>query len=280
MASSFEPTLIVERLDGTKYDLGQEGIRVISFDPPSSAYQHTYTQVGHYGVKRTNTVMQQVVLPLTFDVYAENNYDYELQRLKVMQIFDSQTEFFIYSVRMPYLRWRVVAQPFNYPRLGNYWKAKSVSINLDCPAGFAETSVMSDKLLGDELLHLGFQMDIDNEALPQYQFSNISNFNFENIGRIPLLADEKPVVIRFKGNAPNGLALINHTTNQKFQYFKPLTKSNTLELNGLIPIVDGKQKLGNGNSSRSYLDFKVGKNSIELIGASDFNISFETRFYF
>ncbi|WP_371190388.1 phage tail domain-containing protein [Weissella viridescens] len=280
MASSFEPTLIVERLDGTKYDLGHEGIRVISFDPPSPAYQHTYTQMGHYGAKRTNTVMQQVVLPLTFDVYAENNYDYELQRLKVLKIFDSQTEFYIYSVRMPYLRWRVIAQPFSYPRLGNYWKAKNISISLDCPTGFAETSVTSSKLLSDEFLHLGFQMDIDSKALPQYQFSNISHFNFENIGRIPLLADENPVVIKFKGNAPNGLTLINHTTNQKFQYFKPLTKSNTLELNGLIPIVDGKQNLGNGNSSRSYLDFKVGKNSIEIVGTSDFNISFETRFYF
>lgn len=280
MAYNFDSTLIVERSDGTKYDLGHEGIRVITFDPPSPAYQHTYTQVGHYGVKRTNTVMQQVVIPLTFDVYAENNYDYELQRLKVLKMFDSQTEFYIYSVRMPYLRWRVVTQPFNYPRLGNYWKAKSISINLDCPTGFAETSVTSSNLLSDDLLHLGFQMDVDSKTLPQYQFSNTNKFDFENIGRTPLLADEKPVIIRFKGNAPNGLTLINHTTNQRFQYLKPLTKSNTLELNGLIPIVDGKQRLGNGNSSRTYLDFMVGKNSIEVVGTSDFNISFETRFYF
>lgn len=277
---SDKQTLIVQRLDGTTYDLEAEGIRVVTFDPPSPNVQHTFAQVGHYGGNLTNTVIQQTTIPLTFDVVATDNYDYELQRLKVLEIFDTQQPFYIVNTRIPYLRWKVVAEAFNYPRLNNYWKAKSVAINLVCIGGYAETSVTSLHLFDNDGTNVGFGLGLERNKLPSYSFSNQTNLTFNNIGNIPLLADERPVTITFKGTVDKELAIINNSTGQTFKYLKPLTANNTLKIIGLIPMVDGVQRLGGDYSSHSYLDFVVGNNNLVISGAKDFTISFETRFYY
>ncbi len=280
MATKFDTTLLIQRMDGTTYDLGKEGIRVVTFDPPSPSFQHTYNQVGKYGAIRTNTVVQQTSIPLTFDVYAENDYDYELQRLKVLTIFDAQQPFYVINARIPYLRWKVSAEAFSYPRLGNYWKAKSISINLVCESGFAETTKTSLELFDKNSEGSGFGLGLDGDAMPEYTFKNKKQFVVNNIGRIPLLAEEHPVKILFHGIAPNGLTIKNKTTGQAFKYNKELRKVDEFVLWGLFPVVNGKQRLGSSYSSRSYLDFNMGTNKIEISGSDDFTISFETRFYY
>src|SRR5699024_151265 len=111
----------------------------------------------------------------------------------------------------------------------------------------------------------------------QYEFTTAS-FKVYNPSVIPLLADERPVTITFKGSAPNGLTITNKTTNQSFTYKKVLTDNDSFQLVGLVPIVNGIQRLGNDYSSRSFLDFAQGYNDMEITGASGFTISFETRF--
>lgn len=93
MTTNYQGDIIIQRRDGKTYDLEKEGIRVITFDPPSPNFQHTYTQTGDYGADLTGTQVQQTTIPLIFDVVARDNYDYELQRLKVLQIFSSNEPF-------------------------------------------------------------------------------------------------------------------------------------------------------------------------------------------
>ncbi|MHA7611239.1 phage tail domain-containing protein [Weissella viridescens] len=272
-------SIIIERLDGTRYNLEEEQIRVINFDPSVANNVNTYASVGNYGVMTTNVQFQQLNIPMSFIVESLNVFDYELQRLKVAKIFDSQTMFYVINSRIPYIRWKVRADPFTYPRNNAGVRTQAISVNLVCPDGFAETVVTSLHLFDNQGEHAGFGLGIDSHKMPEYSFKNKKNFSFTNLGRIPLLANEHPVVVTFVGDAPNGITLLNHTTHQSFQYKKALTKQNTFKLNGLIPIVDGKQRLGNGLSSRSFLDYQTGENQIEVIGSDDFNISFETRFY-
>ncbi|MBS0949514.1 phage tail family protein [Weissella minor] len=272
--------IIIERLDGTRYNLQEEGLRVIAFDPPVANNTSTYATIGNYGVMTTNVQFQQLSIPLSFIVESKNVYDYELQRLKVAKIFDSQTMFYVINSRIPYIRWKVRADPFTYLRSNGGPRTQAISLNLVCPDGFAETTVTSLHLFDNGGRNAGFEMDIDNNQLPVYSFHNQKKFSFMNLGRIPLLANERPATITFVGEAPNGITLYNHSTNQSFQYKQPLTKKNELQLVGLIPIVDGKQRLGNKYSSRSFLDYQTGTNQIEVVGSDDFTISFETRFYF
>lgn len=272
--------IIIERLDGTRYNLQEEGVRVIAFDPPVANNANTYATVGHYGVMTTNVQFQQLSIPMSFIVESKNVFDYELQRLKVAKIFDSQTMFYVINSRIPYIRWKVRADPFTYLRNNGGSRTQVISVNLVCPDGFAETAVTSLHLFDDNKRNAGFGMGIDGNNLPEYSFTNQKKFSFVNLGRIPLLANEHPVTVTFVGEAPKGITLYNHSTNQSFQYKQPLTKKNKLQLVGLIPIVDGEQRLGNYYSSRSFLDYESGINQIEVVGSDNFTISFETRFYF
>ena len=279
MSIKFEKDILIQRRDGTVYDLGAEGILVVSFDPPTPNYQHTYSQIGDFGADLVATQVQQTSIPLVFDVFARDNYDYELQRLKVLKIFSSVEPFYVINSRAPFMRWKVVADGFSYPRLGNYWKAKSVSVNLVCYEGYAESTATTLNPFTFNDGSYGIGMTIPFET-PFYKFINKNKFKFYNASVIPLLANERPVTINFKGNSLNGMTIINHTTEQSFTYKKALTTNDDFKLIGLVPVVNGIQRLGNDYSSRSFLDFAQGYNDIEIVGASNFTISFETRFYY
>lgn len=279
MLTKTKGSIVVQRRDGTTYDLEKEGIHVISFDPPSSNFQHTYTQIGKYGAELSDTQIQQTTIPIVFDVSSRDNYDYELQRMKVMRIFSSSEPFYIINMRMPYMRWKVVAEAFSYPRLNNYWKAKSVSINLVCYDGLAEstaTTLDSFDISGNKY---GIGMGIPFET-PIYTFTNQPAFNFYNPSVIPLLASERPVTVLVQAYAPQGITIKNTTTGQSFTYHHALTKNDAFELRGLIPVVNGIQRFGNDWSDRSFVDYAIGNNAMQLKGSSDFTISFLTRFYY
>lgn len=279
MPTKYQGEIIIQRRDGTIYDLEKEGIKVINFDPPSANFQHTYNQIGKFGAELVDTQIQQMSIPLTFDVTARDNYDYELQRLKVLRIFSSTEPFYVINMRTPFLRWKVVADSFTYPRLGNFWKAKNVAINLVCYDGLAEsTATTLDPFTFDGGTYgIGMGIPLDSTG---YQFSNQNKFTILNPSIIPLLASERPVKVVFKGDAPNGLTIKNNTTGQEFKYLKQLTSSDEFKLIGLVPIVNGVQRLGNDLSNREFLDYAIGNNDIEIIGSSNFTIQFITRFYY
>ncbi|CUR63883.1 phage tail domain-containing protein [Leuconostoc gasicomitatum] len=279
MATKYQGDIVVQRRDGTTYDLEAEGIKVVTFDPPSANFQNTYNQVGKYGAELVDTQIQQLSIPLTFDVTTRDNYDYELQRLKVLRIFSSTEPFYIINMRTPFMRWKVVAEAFSYPRLANYWKAKSVAINLVAYEGLAEsTATTLDPFTFDGGTY-GIGMGISFDT-PKYSFINQTKFNVLNMSIIPLLASERPVTFVFKGDAPNGITLKNNTTCQSFTYFKPLTKSDEFKLIGLVPMVNGVQRLGNGLSNREFVDYAISDNDMEIIGSSNFTAQFITRFYY
>ncbi|MDV8931148.1 phage tail domain-containing protein [Leuconostoc citreum] len=279
MPTKYQGEIIIQRRDGTIYDLEKEGIKVINFDPPSVNFQHTYNQIGKFGAELVDTQIQQMSIPLTFDVTARDNYDYELQRLKVLRIFSSTEPFYVINMRTPFLRWKVVADSFTYPRLGNFWKAKNVAINLVCYDGLAEsTATTLDPFTFDGGTYgIGMGIPLDSTG---YQFSNQNKFTILNPSIIPLLASERPVKVVFKGDAPNGLTIKNNTTGQEFKYLKQLTSSDEFKLIGLVPIVNGVQRLGNELSNREFLDYAIGNNDIEIIGSNNFTIQFITRFYY
>ena len=45
-------------------------------------------------------------------------------------------------------------------------------------------------------------------------------------------------------------------------------------------MVDGTQRFGNNYSDRGFIDYAIGNNAIEIVGSTDFTISFKTRFYY
>ncbi|ASD50635.1 MAG TPA: phage tail family protein [Lactobacillus sp.] len=270
-------SIFVERKDGTIYDLDALGFKVLTFDPPATNWTHTYQQQGRYGTTLVDTKADSLSIPLSLVITAHDVYDLELQRLELKRILDSSETFYVYSDRIPYLRWEVVADSFQFPQTSNFWRA-TASINLVCPTGFAESraTTLDSLTYGTDLWGMG--MNLPNGQDLRYTFQNERTCNVYNASNIDLLADDKPVQIIFNGNVANKLTIANYTTGQVFEYTRPLTTANTLILNGLIPIEDDAQMYYASN--HSYIDFKKGWNKIGIDGATDFKISFKTRFYY
>jgi hypothetical protein len=270
-------TILIERQDGTIYNLGKMGFGVVSFNPPSANWQHTWQQVGKYHASLTNSEVQQTTIPLVLDAFATDNYDMELQRLMLRQIFMSDEYFYVISMRTPYLRWKCVAEAFDITQLDNYHKLKSVSISLLCIDGFAESTATTQTPFTYDAESWGIGENLPNGTDLDYTFTTPS-FKVYNASIIPLRAEEHPVTIAFSGVVASSLSIENVTTGQTFTLSRALTASDSLILKGLVPIVNGSQDYGASN--HAYLDLAVGWNEFKITGASNFTISFDTHFYY
>lgn len=270
-------SIFVERKDGTIYDLDSLGFKVLTFDPPSTNWVHSYQQQGQYGTTLIDTKADALTIPLSLVITAHDVYDLELQRLELKKILDSSESFYVYSDRIPHLRWEVVADSFQFPQTSNFWRA-TASINLVCPSGFAESRATTLDILSYDVDKWGLGMNIPHGTNLRYTFKNERSFRVYNASNIDLLADDKPVQIIFKGNVSNKLTITNKTTGQTFEFSRSLNTGNTLILDGLIPIEDDMQMYYASN--HGFIDFKKGWNEISVAGASDFTISFKTRFYY
>lgn len=270
-------SIFVERKDGTIYDLDALGFKVLTFDPPATNWTHTYQQQGRYGTTLVDTKADSLSIPLSLVITAHDVYDLELQRLELKRILDSSETFYVYSDRIPYLRWEVVADSFQFPQTSNFWRA-TASINLVCPSGFAESKATTLDVLSYDVDKWGLGMNIPHGTDLRYTFKNERSFRVYNASNIDLLADDKPVQIIFKGNVANKLTITNKTTGQTFEFSRSLDTGNTLILDGLIPIEDDQQMYYASN--HGYIDFKKGWNEFEIDGATDFTVSFNTRFYY
>lgn len=269
-------SIIVQQSDGNSYDLDECDFKVVSFDPPQIAYNHNFQQIYTDKPVLTQTTVQQATIPLVLMIRAKDFSDYELQVIRLKKIFSSYQPFYVINSRIPYIRYKVVSQGFDVKRLDNFYYSQNVTINLLMVDGCAETvGITSDKSFVDDISSWGYGENIPSTPL-KYSFSE-NKFSFWNLGNIPLKADSRPVLIKFKGDSDN-LIIKNDTTGQAWQLKTPVTEDNELDITGMKPVYQGKNVFSNTN--HAYLDFGVGENKIEIQNASNFTISFETRFYF
>ncbi len=270
-------TIIFQKQDGTIYDLDKMGFRVKKFDPPTTAYNYTYQQIGNYGATLTNVQTQQLVIPLVINVLAIDSNDLFLQRMKLNRLLQSHEPFYVYDVAAKDIRWKVYAETATVSRDNSFWRASNVQINLECPTGYAESSFTTQEFDRASGKGIGLKMGLFSHDW-KYTFTNQNDFTFYNAGIIPLTADEHPVTIYFSGDAPNGFTITNKTSGQSLKMSKGVTAKDNVTISGLVPTINDQQQYTAGD--HNYLDFYTGENQIHIDGASNFTIKFDTRFYY
>lgn len=261
--------------DGTSCWLSDLGIQVEKFSPSAPDFTRTYTSVGKYNVFASETHTSERKIQLVFDVRSIDVVDQELLRLKVFDLFRGYEDFYIISSVMPAIRWPVHAEGgFDYnPYETSPIITEDITVNLIVTNGFGETINTTADMKNN--IPLGF--DIPFDCLPPYNFTNQTDMKVFVGGSIPLLADGKPAMLTFNGDVASQLTITNKTTGQSFQLNQPLTHSQTLVLYGMIPVVDGQTVFDKGN--HAYLDFVKGINELTIAGATNFTLSFDTRYY-
>lgn len=269
-------SIMIEHLDGTIYDLDKLDFRVVSYNPPTATVTYTYQQIGNYGTTLTGAQTAQLTIPLVVVIKARDMNDYRMQLIKLHSIFYTDEYFYVYDSKIPYLRYKVRAQQISPTQNGNFWQSSNITINLDCPSGYAESTYTSLEMAKDNSL-MGFGVNLPAGQEFQAQFTT-PDFTFTNIGLIPLQSDERPVTITFNGSVSNALTITNQTTNQSLKITKSLSGNDTLVITGFMPTVNGTPIYG--DSDHGYIDFVRGNNQIHIDGSTSFTISFDTRFYY
>lgn len=266
-------TIIIQRQDGTEYDLDALGFRVKSFSVPLNNNSYSYQQVGKYGSMMTTFTSQYLVIPLTVVITAVDMADYNLQLLELRRIFRSDEDFYVINAITPFMRWKVRAEAVTPTQQSNFWQSADVAINLDCVDGYAESVATT---LDWNAEKWGFGQNVPDKDI-NYEFTT-NDFVFHNLGMVPLMADERPAKIIFNGDAPNGFTISNKTTGQSFKLNRGVSRADTVIINGIMPLVNGEQAYKDSN--HGYLDFAIGENQIHIDGASNFDVKFDTRFYY
>ncbi|PIO80004.1 phage tail protein [Loigolactobacillus backii] len=266
-------SIIIERLNGTQYSLDDLEIHVISFDPPGPNYQYTWTQMSEYNTVATDTQLQQTTIPLVIQIRAHDVYDYELMRQRVLKIFAGYEPFYVINLRIPYLRWKVVPEAYDFQRLSNFWFSQPITINLTCADGAAETVLSTT----DNGFLSAFGYSTNTVDIPQYSFKNKTSFNIWNGGILPLRAEERPMFITLDASA-SSITIKNNTTGQSLTVNTTLSRGNPLTIYGLKMMVGTNSVFAKSN--HAYLDFIPGNNSIAISGTTNFSVSFKTHFYY
>lgn len=270
-------TLLVQRIDGTEYNLARLGIEVIKFEPPSPSYTHQAVQVGSYGQRLIGTTTGIRSIPFTCDVMASNDKTIIMKRHQFFKIFDSMEPFYIIDFRLSTVRWKVVAEPQPFSLYNNWNMAGDISFNLDCVDGYAES--IDSTLNIDDLSKWsigGMNLPIDKPLV--YKFHNQSSFNIYNASNIDILAEERPYNILFKGQA-NNLTIINKTTGQAFKLNQPINNGDSFVLHGAWPLINNKSVFANSN--HGLIDLKRGWNNFNVNGyQGDLDVAIDTHFYY
>lgn len=252
------------------------GINTESFSPPSPNYSHTYTSISAHRVTASTAQLQQRTIPWVFDINSNDKYDQSLQRLEVFRLLGGTEDFYVIDMRVPFIRWPVhVDGGFSVsPYQGSNVISDDVTVNLIVSEGYGETVTTSDNL--NQMAAFGMVLPTNNEL--DYTFKNQTTAKIYIAGVVPINADEHPMLIKFHGDVATALSIQNTTTNQTFKLTKPLNKNQELLIWGNVPAIDDTQVYGSSN--HAYLDFQLGFNDIVISGATNFDVTFSTRFYY
>ncbi|KRL91846.1 phage tail domain-containing protein [Limosilactobacillus equigenerosi] len=271
--------IIIQKNSGKTYNLNELGFKVTKFDIPLNNNNFTYQQIANYSASLQAVQNQQQALILAFNVIAKDKYDYQLQLLKLREIFGTVEPLYVINSDIPYLRWKAYPESVTPSREGNFWRASNVEVNLDVPDGYAETTESTGSAnFKFEDGKWGFGENIPSGVKPHYHFVNQNKMDVWNLGLIPLRSDERPVLITFKGSVGKELKITNNTTKQSIKITKEIKSGDTLKITGFVPILNDTEIYE--ASDHGYLDFVPGKNEIVIEGAGSSDITFDTHFYY
>lgn len=261
---------IIQRLDGTTYDLEELGITTRDFVISSPSPRHfTETVDTRHGVVDMGTVYDARTINASFYAKADDMDDYALMRDEIFRLFRTQEPFYVIESRSPEKRWRVkVANSFglDQQRIYGFFDVEFVAYS-----GFAESveTTLSSSLFAAQLTGLGTR-------IIQYRHST-AGFEIFNDGDMAVDPRYFPLVIEYKGASTN-LEIKNNTTGDMWKYTGTSSSSDTLKLDGIRSTKNGLSIFRNSN--RKLISLAPGWNDFDLSGTSgSFEITFDFRFY-
>jgi phage-related protein len=264
----------VERLDGTRYDLGEMDIFVSSFQLSSPSFKHYTEEVeGRNGFIDFGTTYGGRSIKTKLTLLPVDSIDFELLRDEVYKIFNSLQPFYVIPENSTQ-RFKVkVSSEYGIERTA--WDMGETDFELISDIPFSES-------IGTSLS----PMDIETEVwsfgqgleLEEYEYTHTTpSFSIYNPSDTPINPRELPLKITFTGASDN-LKITNTTTGDYWQFLGTSTAGQVIILDGIRFTKGGLSIFGQTN--RKLITLEQGLNNFTIEGATDpFEISFDFRLY-
>ncbi|PEU21377.1 phage tail protein [Bacillus wiedmannii] len=269
---------IVERLDGTRYDLEELNIITRDFLVSAPSYRHENESIeGRPGAIDLGTIEDVRKISCSFYLKAQSMDTYARERDEVFHIFRSNEEFYLTDMRTPYKRWRVKCSDsfdMDQQRFYGFFEIEFTA-NLPFAISTLNTLMPDFELYAQDAASSGIGLDWSNELKYVH---NTSKFKILNAGNIEVNPRYMPLKIQYKG-ASNNLSIKNITTGDVWSYTKTTSANDTLLLVGIRSTKNSLSIFRDTN--RKLITLAPGWNEFELVGTTGiFEIQFDFNFHY
>lgn len=204
--------------------------------------------------------------------------DLNLMKTKLRGILFRRDAFYVWHSQMPGRKTACVAEDMAIEMLND--RDATITVTFQAYKGYSQSlqSTLDINFLND---NWQFEGGVISDNI-QYKF-NTKRFEVWNGSFMDIDPVQHLLNIRVRCDAPNGISITNHMTGEKFIYTGALTnsKSQTLEIIGVNPIIDN-ERVG-ANSNHEWVSLREGWNNFEIDGigmTGDIEVSFEFDFLF
>lgn len=270
--------MIIELLNGTRYDIEDFGLKRLFHRIPSVELKHLTESVEGRGNLIVGTQFSQRTIEVTLLYRVSDIYDYYLLRDEMNALFARNEAFYIIFKREHWKRYKVrLAQQLSIEPAS---KMNSFDISFLMEDLFAESVGTSLDLQNhgtwDSDLW-GFGSGIDYDTQYNYTFST-NEFVVKNIGNEKIDPRQSQLDILLKGVFNSYAQITNHTTGDVYRFNNTLSSTDTLKLSGVRTLKNSLSAFKHTN--RKLVSLAPGDNRITVEGGTVSSVVFDFRFLY
>lgn len=267
--------MIIELLNGVRYDIEDYGLGRLFHHIPSADITHNTTSVSGIGDIITETIIGQRTIPVDIAFKVADIFDFYLLRDELNALFLRKEAFYIIFKREPYKRWLVkINDGFTIPPTP---RGGSFTLQFRTVQRYAESiaTTTSEKEWDADVW--GWNNTITWDEPLTYIFST-NTFNVLNLGTAEVEPENWGLLITVKATAESFLKIRNVTTGEEYQYNDSLTTNDTLLIKNVQSFKNGTSVFKDTN--KQVISLVPGVNNIEITGGTVQSIAFDFRFPF
>lgn len=269
--------MIIELLNGTRFDIANYGLGVEDYDIPSVEMEHTVVDVdGSNSTLIIGTRFKGRTIPVIFAYLASDYHDYLLLRNELNALFTRKEAFYIIFKDEPHKRW-LVKTATQFSTVKDLETVGSMPVNFLCAKSFAESIATTQALKEWDVDNWAWDGTIDWDEELKYVFTS-NDFIVKNLGNIEIDPCEHELEIVLKGTFPSNVKITNQTTGEVYQYNRPLSPTDELRISGICTFRNGISDFRNTNYK--LLTLAVGDNIFTVEGGTLTSIAFNFRFLY
>lgn len=277
---------LIQRKDGTMYDLLDAGIRTRDVLISSPTPIHHFEEVeGVNGVIDYGTTYGPREITCYYRAQSSDITDFSLLRDEIFTLFRTEESFYLIEKRERGKRWLVkVANPFAIPQRNVYGDfevefigIKGVSESIGTTQDIERNGISSD----DEIWGFGMGLIVDEEALKYTHKAEVGKtFSVYNAGNVtvhPFYCDLKMTIRNVQGST-DMFQITNLTNGSRARINVPVKPTDTI-------VYDGPNVTRNGlaflrDTRKDFIELSPGWNNFQIYYCESATIEFDFRFYY